>query len=78
MKTKLIAIHGNYTRYTILRKGHNGWMRTARYIFSLHLLWLLENVLSIKTYTFFYKQSIFDPRPKNCLSFSKKSPQKIV
>ena len=29
-------------------------------------------------YTFFYKQSIFDPRPENCLSFSKKSTQKIV
>ena len=29
-------------------------------------------------YTFFYKQSIFDPRPENCLSFSKKSPPKIV
>ena len=26
----------------------------------------------------FYKQSIFDPRPENCLSFSKKSPPKIV
>ena len=26
----------------------------------------------------FYKQSIFDPRPKNCLSFSKKSSAKIV
>ena len=26
---------------------------------------------------FFYKQSIFDPRPENCLSFSKKSPPKI-
>ena len=26
---------------------------------------------------FFYKQSIFDPRPKNCLSFSKKSSQKL-
>ena len=25
-----------------------------------------------------FKQSIFDPRPENCLSFSKKSPQKIV
>ena len=25
-----------------------------------------------------YKQTIFDPRPKNCLSFSKKSPQEIV
>ena len=29
-------------------------------------------------YPFFYKQSIFDPRPENCLSFSKKPPQKIV
>ena len=27
---------------------------------------------------FFYKQSIFDPHPENCLSFSKKPPQKIV
>ena len=27
---------------------------------------------------FFYKLPTFDPRPKNCLSFSKKSPQKIV
>ena len=29
-------------------------------------------------YTFFYKEPIFDPRPENYLSFSKKSPQKIV
>ena len=29
-------------------------------------------------YTFFYKQSVFDPRPENFLSLSKKSPQKIV
>ena len=27
---------------------------------------------------FFYKQSIFDPRPENCLSFSKKLPQKLI
>ena len=26
---------------------------------------------------FFYKQSFFDPQPENCLSFSKKSPQKL-
>ena len=30
------------------------------------------------TTPFFYKQSIFDPRFENCLTFSKKSPQKIV
>ena len=29
-------------------------------------------------HTFFYKQPIFDPRPENCLSFSKKLPQKII
>ena len=30
-------------------------------------------------YTFFFcKQSIFDPRPENGLSFSKKLPQKFV
>ena len=28
-------------------------------------------------YTVFNKQSIFDPRPKNCLGFSKKPPQNI-
>ena len=27
---------------------------------------------------FLYKKSIFDPRPENCLSFSKKLPRKIV
>ena len=25
----------------------------------------------------FYKQSIFDTRPENCLNFSKKLPQKL-
>ena len=32
----------------------------------------------VSYYTFFYKQPIFDRRPKNCLGFSKKLPQKIV
>ena len=35
-------------------------------------------IVSILLHLFFNKQSIFDPRPENCLSFSKKSPQKIV
>ena len=30
------------------------------------------------TYTFFYTQSIFDPCPENCLSFSQKFSPKIV
>ena len=28
-------------------------------------------------FLFFYKQSIFDPRPQRCLSFSKNYPQKL-
>ena len=36
------------------------------------------NLEENSNYTFFYKQSIFDPPPKNCLSFTKKLPQKIV
>ena len=39
---------------------------------------LLLGQKGILTTPFLYKQSIFDPRPENCLSFSKKSPQKIV
>ena len=27
---------------------------------------------------FFYKQSLFDPRPENCSIFSKELPQKII
>ena len=34
-------------------------------------------MLEILSYTFFYKQSIFDPRPKKCLCFSKQLPQKL-
>ena len=34
-------------------------------------------MLEILSYTFFYKQSIFDPRPKKCLCFSKQLSQKL-
>ena len=37
-----------------------------------------ENKVEPRGTPFFYKQSIFDPRPENCLSFYKKLPQKIV
>ena len=30
--------------------------------------------LNVKVHLFLYKQPIFDPRPENCLRFSKKSP----
>ena len=47
------------------------------YYFCKKIISVRSEVTSQK-YTVFYKQSIFDPRPENCLSFSKKSPQKIV
>ena len=37
-----------------------------------------EGFWKLQLFFFIYKQSIFDPCPQNCLSFSKKSPQKIV
>ena len=39
---------------------------------------LIKDRLHFSKVHFFYKQSIFDSRPENCLSFSKNSPQKIV
>ena len=38
----------------------------------------LFRIALFQLHLFFNKQSIFDPRPENCLSFSKKLPQKIV
>ena len=38
---------------------------------------LIEISMSESNCTFFYKQSIFNPCPENCLSFSKKLPQKL-
>ena len=43
---------------------------------TLHRVFTCE-MLS-QEYIFFNKQSIFDPRPENCLTFSKESSQKIV
>ena len=36
-----------------------------------------EHISHLVLHLFFNKQSIFDPRPEICLSFSKKSPQKL-
>ena len=43
--------------------------KVKQFVRKYYITWL---------HLFFNKQSIFDPRPENCLSFSKKSPQKIV
>ena len=40
--------------------------------------WIVDHEIVKILHLSFYKQSIFDPRPKNRLSFSKKLPQKIV
>ena len=39
---------------------------------------LIAHVLRSLLHLFLNKQYIFDTRPENCLSFSKKSPQKVV
>ena len=46
---------------------------------SKNHFWSVSHSPSGAQYTlfFFYKQSIFNPRPKNCLNFSKKLPQKL-
>ena len=59
---------------------YNAWYSLTRIIVN-KVTWIIVkwNYDKISRYTFFLnKQSIFDPRPENCLSFSKKSPQKIV
>ena len=39
--------------------------------------WLYRKAMSFLQYTFFYKQSSFGPRFKNCLNFSKNLPPKL-
>ena len=51
---------------------------TTRKILDAFLIKSLNPSINEKLHLFFYKQSIFDPRPENCLSFSKKLPPKIV
>ena len=41
-------------------------------------IFLSSLYVPFRIHLFFYKQSIFYPRPKNYLSFSKKSPSKII
>ena len=53
-----------------LLKHHYAFLWT-----SFRNLFYLEYMKKIHL---FDKQFIFDPRPENCSSFSKKSPQKIV
>ena len=42
------------------------------------VLHAIKYSLTTLIHFFFYKQSIFDHRPENCLSFSKKLPPKVV
>ena len=53
--------------------GH--FSRTGRRDYSI--VFFAKPFVTLNT-PFFYKQFIFDPRPENYLSFSRKSPQKIV
>ena len=49
-----------------------------KYSFNVTIESIKRPQTLFSTPVFFYKQFIFDPRPKNCLSFPKKLPQKIV
>ena len=67
VKISVILLKVNIAKLTMILK-FSGWFIINSFPF--------ENG---KFFTpFFYKQSIFDPRPENCLSFCKKSPPKIV
>ena len=46
-----------------------------RHFFPLLIVYYTQEKFWI--HLFFYKQSIFNPRPENYLSFSKKLPQKL-
>ena len=50
--------------------------RMAAWLLLTFFLCLHNQLSSI--HIFLNKQSIFDPHPENCLSFSEKSPPKIV
>ena len=54
---------------------NNGTMEVMEYI-CVDMWCMLDWVIGL--HLFLYKQFTFDTRPKNCLSFSKKLPQKIV
>ena len=67
----------------LIKNGkHQHWKLHTKLTFSSRDVIREEkrfSCLNFYYYTFvFYKQSIFDHRPENCLSFSKNSPQKIV
>ena len=49
-----------------------------RCFFSIKWFTHFTQETNIHLFLYIYKQSIFDPRTKNCLSFSKKLPPKIV
>ena len=57
------------------------WERLSNTLtFNIFIFYIYEMqwIICINITPFFYKQSNFDPRPENCLSFSKKLPQKII
>ena len=54
------------------------WLSFCFFAFELLTRWVHFYFLTFDLHLFFNKQSIFHPHSENCLSFSKKSPPKIV
>ena len=62
--------HHSKEKYEKLRKE----ALFIRNLYNIHLHCPSLGLADVINYTYFYKQSIFDPRTKNCLSFSEKLP----
>ena len=72
IRDKILLLKCNYWKWKI--KGNGKYIKgTTIFVFEFLLFKIFITYL-----TFFYEQSIFDPCPEYCLSFSKKLPQKIV
>ena len=71
-----IQTKGQWSKLVLVSSKLRNWLSLIKVFnwFAADLQIRLQNI----TPFVFYKQSIFDPGPKNCLSFSKKSSPKIA
>ena len=67
----------SHSKYFLLRIWHES-SNNFYFLYKGGAYWAGSVNFDIYGTRFFHKQSIFERPPKNCLSFSKKLPQKIV
>ena len=72
--SKVFYLTGDITNLYPFIRGSLEWLYSELYSSNASLWNQYKHIAFIP---FFYKQSIFDHCPENCLSFSKKSPQKL-